>query len=200
MNDISLFISSYSEAVLPRICFAWNGKHATEFEDANQGYRWQVVDQCLKAPQTASPLLLEHLFLADAEWTAEAWGAPGHFAQLGSLLLERGQERAVGVFAEGFVRSFDTFGACHELNLPAELVGRLRRAADAAVLRESDEESRKALEAARVLFEKLEAGTSADGWVAVAPGTPVSNIRVVSPAWHFRAWTKFTTFWKRGKE
>jgi hypothetical protein len=37
------FISGYAVDQLPQIMFAWNGKHAEEFEDTNQEFRWQVV-------------------------------------------------------------------------------------------------------------------------------------------------------------
>ena len=182
---------------MPRICFAWSGKHATEFEDANQGFRWQVVGQCLAAPESASPLLLESLFLADAEWSAEAWCAPPHFAQLGSVLLTRGREGSLGTFAKGFIRSFDTFGACHELELSAGLIDRLRRAADPTTLPETDLAERKALQAVRELLEKLEAGTASEGWAKLAPGTPISNVRVVWPVWYQRIWTRLSSFCRR---
>ncbi len=76
MLVVSDFIKNYKEADQQRISFAWNGKNSTDFEDANQEFRWTVVRACLTAPEEASPLLLEHLFLIDSAWCCKAWGAP----------------------------------------------------------------------------------------------------------------------------
>ena len=182
MLDVLTYIADYSEADREQISFAWNGKHAADFQDLNQGFRWHVARQCIATPESASPLLLEHLFLADAAWTREAWGSPGHFAQLGAALLIRGQEAALVSFAKGFVCSFDTFGACHELQLPKELLVRLSLATAQELARATDDEHRKPLEAALELFGKLEAGSAGQGWATVQPGAPVAKIREIGRA------------------
>jgi hypothetical protein len=143
-----------------------------------------------------SPLLLEHLFLADSEWSREAWSSPHHFAQLGDALLVRGTEAALGSFAKGFVASFDTFGACHELRLPAGLLARLTRHTQQALAEMNDEEQRKPLEAVAELFTKLHEGSATHGWVRVEPGTPVANIRIVWPRWYHKVWTKIISLWR----
>ena len=197
MLNITDFVEKYTEADRERIAFAWNGKHAADFEDANQEFRWKVVHACLASPGVASPLLLEHLFLADSQWSCEAWSSPHHFAELGSALLVRGEESALGPFARGFVASFDTFGSCHELHLPSELLARLARHAQQALAEAPDEEQRKPLEAVIELFAKLQDGTAGHGWAKVAPGTPVATMHVVSPRWYHQAWVKFTALWGR---
>ena len=190
MPDTSQFISNYSEVERGRIVFAWNGKHAAEFVDANQDFRWSVVEHCLANPNLPTPLLLSHLFLADAEWSKEAWGSPHHFERLGALLLQRGEGDALASFSEGFNRSFDTFGACHAMSLSPELLERLSAATNSALAAATDETSRKLLSTLRDLFAKLAQGTASKGWATVAAGTPVTNIRVVWPRWYHRLWAK----------
>ncbi|HEY9104815.1 hypothetical protein [Chitinimonas sp.] len=188
MTDLSTFIAEYTEADHPRLAFAWNGKHASEFVDANQDFRWQLVQACLAAPGKASPLLLQHLFLEDALWSKEAWGSPYHFADLAAALLTSGRESVLVPFAQGFVMSFDTFGACHELRLPPELVDQLALATQEMLGSTAADKERKPLEAAAELFLKLQQGSATQGWVQLAPGTPVTNIRVVWPRWYHRVW------------
>ena len=197
MNDVAEFIAKYTEADRQRLAFAWNGKQAEEFQDANQEFRWKVVHACVASPKDASPLLLEHLFLADSEWSREAWCSPHHFAQLGGALLVRGEGAVLGSFAKGFIASFDTFGSCHELRLPAELLGRLAQHTEQALAGMSDEEQRKPLEATTALFGKLRDGSAIQGWATVEPGAPVTNIRVVWPRWYHRAWAKVSSLWRR---
>ena len=130
--------------------------------------------------------------MADAEWSREAWGSPRHFAQLGALLLQRGEGGVLASFSEGFNRSFDTFGACHAMSLSQELLERLSAAANTAVAAATDESSLKLATAARDLFAKLSQGTASEGWVTVADGTSASNVRVVWPRWYHRLWAKLT--------
>lgn len=197
MSSAAEFISQYTASSRGEIDFAWNGKHAADFRDSNQEFRWQVVDLCINQSSLASPLLLEHLFLADAEWAAEAWGSPHHFAQLGSALLEVGQEAVLDSFSKGFVRSFDTFGACHEIQLSKPLHARLSASAKEALSVATEENHLKRLEAALALFTKLENETATQGWAKVEPGTPVSNIHVVWPRWYHRLWEKISGVWNR---
>ena len=150
---IEVFIESYSESSRTHIDFAWNGRHSDEFADSNQEFRWEVARRCIATPDRASVLLLEHLFLADAEWAREARRPPEHFAQLGSTLLNRGELTAVSPFLKGLVHSFDTLGSSHEIRLPAGLVVRLRQAAEESLSTEN-EEQRQALEDVLELFGK----------------------------------------------
>lgn len=178
MSTVAEFVSQYTSTSRGKIAFAWNGKHASEFQDSNQEFRWQVVSYCIAQPEQVSPLLLEHLFLADAEWAAEAWGSPVHFAQLGSLLLERGQEAVLDTFSKGLVRSFDTFGACHQIKLSKTLLARLIASAKESFSQATEHNHRKRLGSVLELFAKLENETATEGWAIIAPGTPASNIEV----------------------
>ena len=186
------FINGYQAEDLARIAFAWNGKHANEFVDANQQFRWTVVRDCIENPSIARRELLEHLFLADAEWSRQAWGAPKHFADLGQILLQRGGCDAIDAFSVGFATSFDTFGACHGIKLSAEMLDSLLACARNKLSDASDSKSKTRLELMIELFEKILRSTAEAGWVALAPGTEVSNIRIVSPSWPRRLWGRLT--------
>jgi hypothetical protein len=195
MSSVTDFISQYTASSRSAIDFAWNGKHAADFRDSNQEFRWQVVDRCINQSRLASPLLLEHLFLADAEWAAEAWGSPHHFAELGSALLEIGQEGVLDSFSRGFVRSFDTFGACHEIQLSGPLLARISASAKEALSMATEEDHQKRLEATLELFTNLENKTATQGWAKVETGTPVSSVHVTWPRWYHRLWKKISSIW-----
>ena len=183
MLDVPSFVAGYSRECHPSIAFAWNGKHAADFVDGNQKFRWEVVGHCIAHPEAAALPLLADLFLADAEWSREAWGAPQHFGELGALLLERGSDAALAAFSKGFASSFDTFGACHTMTLPSYVLARLREATAVALAAEQDEGATKRLTACRELFAKLTDGTAHKGWATVAPDTPVPGVRVMRTGW-----------------
>jgi hypothetical protein len=183
MLDVPSFVAGYSREYRHSIAFVWNGKHAADFVDGNQKFRWEVIGHCIAHPEAAALPLLADLFLADAEWSRQAWGAPQHFGKLGALLLERGGDEALVPFSEGFSSSFDTYGACHAMTLPPFVLARLREATAVALAADRDEASTKRLSACRELFGKLADGTARKGWATVAPGTPVSGVRVMRPGW-----------------
>jgi hypothetical protein len=198
VDDIVEFIARYTEADEVHVAFSWNGKHASEFRDANQAFRWLVVRECVRNPGVVPAGLLEALFRADSEWSAQAWGAPHHFAQLGAALLEHGKHRPIEAFARGCASCFDTWGACHNMDLPPSVVELVYIAAKEALLHsESDELSAK-LEAVSTLMEKLREGKAASGWVTVAPGTPVSGVRVVWPRWYHTLWQRLASAFRGG--
>jgi len=178
-DDVRAFVTQYGPDGADRVRFAWNGKHAAEFIDANQDFRFRVVEYVCANPGDASPRLLGDLFTESANWTREAWCAPGRFADLGAALLSRGGEDVLPQFLSGFLQSFDTFGACHQMRLDRVLTRRLVQITQerAATAPPSD---RRLWDAGRELFAKLAAGTAAQGWAVVPPGTPVTNVRVVS--------------------
>jgi len=185
--DIIEFIEHYTHLERERIAFAWNGKHAEGFVDASQSFRWAVVKECLVNSERVPLCLLEDLFLADADWAIQAWGAPEHFAPLGSALLIRGGSAVLESFAKGFNASFDTFGACHEIQLPVDLLPSLITSVREMHECISDERKKVELESTLELFQKLEGPKATAGWVKVAPGAEVSDIRIVWPRWYHKA-------------
>ena len=191
------YVASYADSDSERVAFAWNGKHADEFIDANQEFRWEVVRYCIEHPDDASPPLLETLLRADAAWAREAWGSPHHFHSLAEVLLLRGRESVLDTFAECFSASFDTFGACHELRLAPDVLSELTSALRLRIAAVPPGDHRNRLESSLELFEKLSQGTASQGWATVAPGTPVTNIRVVWPRWYHRLWQHIKSYFGR---
>jgi hypothetical protein len=197
MDAVEEYIANYVESDAERIAFAWNGKHATEFVDTNQDFRWQVIRHCVAHPESASVPLLEALIRADAAWSREAWCSPNHFDSLARVLLVCGREAALDTFTECFLASFDTFGACHQMELPPELLSELTSALRQRIAAAANDNHCKRLESVLELFEKLAQGTAAKGWATLAPGTSVTNVRVVWPRWYHRPWLYLKSFFGR---
>jgi hypothetical protein len=102
-----------------------------------------------------------------------------------------GGSGGLGSFAKGFNASFDTFGACHEIQIPVDLLPPLVTSLREMHAHVTDERQKVELESTLELFQKLERPTAADGWVKIAPQTEVSNIRIVWPRWYHKAWAWF---------
>lgn len=194
MSNIQEFVANYTAADSARVAFAWNGKHAAEFQDANQEFRSAVAAHCIEHPEQASPDLLATLLRADADWSREAWCSPGHFDKLASTLLIRGSEAVLDTFADCLYASFDTYGACHHMQLPQHVLITLSEALQQRIPQCSDAQRKKWLEGALELFDKLQRGVAAQGWATLPPGTPVSNVRVVWPRWYHRAWRRIKSW------
>jgi len=47
------------------------------------------------------------------------------------------------------------------------------------------------------VFEKLLTGTASKGWVILALGTPVRNVRIVWPRWYHKMRSKLAAFWRK---
>jgi hypothetical protein len=190
-GELAEFVRGYGPGHLGRIRFAWNGKHADEFVDANEDFRASVVEYVRERPGEASAELLADLFKEGASWAREAWCSPHGFEEVAAALLARRGEDALPDFSWGFLQSFDTFGACHHMTLEPILARRLQRAAeDGASV--AAPEARPGWEAMRDLFSKLAAGTAREAWGLVAPGTTVSKVSVL-PGWRLA----LAAFWKR---
>jgi len=190
-DDVRSFVTQYRPEAADRIRFAWNGKRAAEFIDANQDFRFRVVEYVFANPGDASPQLLSDLFRESANWAREAWGVPKHFADLGAALLSRGGEDLLPQFLSGFLESFDTFGACHQMKLDPVLTRRLIQAVEERAAAASSAD-RRLWDAGQELFSKLAGGTASQGWAVLPPGTPVTNVRAV-PRWRLM----LDALWKR---
>jgi len=194
MSSVQEYIANYKDADSARIAFAWNGKHAAEFKDANQEFRWQVASYCIEHPEAAAPDLLSALYRADADWSREAWCSPNHFAPLAATLLLRGGDAVIDTFAEGLYASFDTFGACHQMRLPQHLLITLSETLQQRIRQCSDVQRKKWLEGSLELIDKLQRGIATQGWVNVPSGTPVSKVRVVWPRRYHRVWRRIKSW------
>jgi hypothetical protein len=187
MNEIEEFVRTYDGSQKNAIEFSWNNKHAAEFFDSNQDFRSKVVAFICEDPGRSSIELIRDLFIEESKWSVQAWCAPFTFADLGALLLSRGGPDHLSDFLDGFSASFDTFGACHGMNLDPLIIASLLRSLEQSLSETTEERLRTQLESGKELLEKLKAGNAANGWAVVKPGTPVSNIRVlgrVGLSWH----------------
>lgn len=190
-EDVQTFVREYKPDLAERVRFAWNGKHASEFVDANQDFRCRVIDHVCSNPGSASPQLLAELFTQSALWAREAWGSPRNFETLVAELLTRCGEDVLPEFLCGFRQSFDTFGACHQMKLDPVVTRRLLQVVEERTAT-AEGADKQLWDAGRELFSKLAAGTASKGWVVLSPGTPVANMRVVS---RWRIWA--SELWRR---
>gem|GEM_PF-1515560 len=182
------YVTTYPLGGANAISFNWNGKHSADFVDGNQTFRKAVVDYCLANPDSAPPSLLPQLLTADAAWSREAWCAPNHFPALASLVLSRCDSETLPVFANSMNASFDTFGACHQMELDGATIQRHLLELERLVTCEDNPETVIQLKAAQELLHNLAGGTASQGWVRVEPGTPATNVKVVCPPWYHSSW------------
>jgi hypothetical protein len=173
------FALGYTGHQREAIRFAWNGKHAGEFHDENQSFRWSLVQLILSEPESIPIILVRDLLLEDASWSREAWCAPNHFAGLLSVLLERGDREYLSDFAAAMNATFDTFGAAHQIAISQQQAHGFLERTELQLLVETDPGRRSELESAKELFRNLIEGSATKGWATLPPGTPVKNIRVV---------------------
>ncbi len=153
MTDSDKFVKHYATAEdRQRIVFAWNGKHAEEFHDANYEFRQQVLEVVLSDIRTVPIELIRDLYDAETALAKEAWGVYTEAVRaLAEELLTRGGPAFVEDFLAGKIgRGMDAYCAAY-FDCPRELTKQLlaeveRRLADV-------EGQRKALlEAGRDIF------------------------------------------------
>jgi hypothetical protein len=173
------FALNYTGDQREAIRFVWNGKHADEFHDENQSFRWSVAELILSEPESFPIILVRDLLLEDGLWSREAWCAPNHFAGLLSILLQRGGRGYLADFAAAMNTTFDTFGAAHQVVVSPQQAHELLEETELQLSVITDARRRIELESAKELFRKLIEGSATKGWAMVPPGTPVRNIRVV---------------------
>jgi hypothetical protein len=183
------FVSVYqSDMNFDKICFKWNGKHADEFEDENDEFRREVAEFIINSPENVPYELFRDIFIEEAKWAKEAWGTSKVFPMIGEKLLKIGQEDAILDFLTGFVMSFDTYACCHTIDLSGIDLKRCIKFIDEHISDEENKDSLNMLESGKELFSKYLVGSASEGWVALQPGTPIQNVKVIYP---FSAKIKF---------
>ncbi len=173
------FVENYSAENISAISFQWNGKHASDFYDANQEFRNEIAEYIIENPEKASINLVRDLFIESSKWSVEAWCSPFYFPKLGEILLSKGGKQYLNDFLTGFMASFDTFGACHQMSIDKITLNALLIEIQKRLQHESDDSIKKQLEAGQDLIEKLVSGTAHEGWGYITETTPIYNIRVV---------------------
>lgn len=174
------FIATYDQTQRNKISFDWNGKHAAEFVDVNQEFRQALLCRLLET-NAKNDLLVCDVFLESAKWSRECWCAPFHFGKLGQKLLVDGGTDYLGPFLEGLFYSFDTFGSCHSIDLPADLIQNNITFLVTKRSQNPDAEKQKVITRGIDFFLELKHGTAKERFISLQPGTPVNSIRIVAP-------------------
>lgn len=159
---IANFVARYTEAdrarvVVTRELVASEKGEPPEVRDVNRPFRWEVARYCIQNSDVVPAILLEHLFLADAEWSSES--VPDHFIALSECMLRKCQLDALVAFSAGHVASFDTRMAGRFMQLPKDLLANLVSGADSQIATATNESVRINLMQARKLFELLSSRT-----------------------------------------
>ena len=133
--------------------FAWNGKHAEEFEDANYEFRHAVLEVVM-ADLAAAPIeLIRDLYDAETALAKEAWGVYAEAVRaLAEELLTRGGPEYVEDFLTGKLgRGMDAHCAAY-FDCPRELAERLLAEVEARLAIGADGHRKQLLEAGREIF------------------------------------------------
>jgi hypothetical protein len=159
MEDLSHFIASYTDADEHRIRFAWNGKHADEFSDANYDFRKKVLEAVLQQPDAAPLSLVRDLFRAETELSREVWCVDNRVATLAEIMLTRGGRASLIEFLRGKCQSFDASMACGGIRIDRRLAKDLHDEATRLLRKCNDDRERKLLEVGRVTFAERAFGS-----------------------------------------
>ncbi|MFZ5985867.1 MAG: hypothetical protein ACOYWZ_01920 [Bacillota bacterium] len=181
--EVKSFVSNYiSEKDIENIEFKWNGKHAEEFEDFNQDFRFAVAEYIIENNCTDISLeLVRDVFIAESEWAKEVWGTSKYFSLISECLLGKGDESIAKCFLEGFHKSFDTYACMHSITIEEHLAENYIKIFENLRMNETDEQLIKWLDSGKELMEKFIKGNASQGFVSLKPGTQIENVRVIHP-------------------
>jgi hypothetical protein len=164
MANLCEFVARYSTSEdRARIAFAWNGKHAGEFEDANYEFRREVLEIVLAEPAAVPIELIRDLYDAETALAKEAWGVYAEAVRaLAEELLTRGGSEYVEDFLTGKLgRGMDAYCAAY-FDCPRELAERLLAEVETRLAGDPDKARKALLEAGRDIFR---------GWIENTPQT-----------------------------
>ena len=119
---IAHFVRCYTKVEQMKMAFAWNGKYAEQFIDDNSDFRRQVMTYCLANSEVVPTVLWRDIFLAEAEYSREAWGVIAEFSLLAQHLFISGGTAVLDDFVDGYYASFDTYVSCQSLELPLFII------------------------------------------------------------------------------
>ena len=163
MDDLSRFIASYTDADEPRIAFAWNGKHAKDFRDANNDFRKAVLGAVFKEAAAAPLALIRDLFCAETEYSREAWGIDNRVIALAEIMLARCGRAALMDFLRGKCQSFDASMACGAVRIDQQLAAELLDEAERRLAESTDDRERHLLKVGQKVFAERASGGTGDG-------------------------------------
>ncbi|MDH3741667.1 MAG: hypothetical protein OER56_08720, partial [Hyphomicrobiales bacterium] len=101
---VTEFVESYTDDA-SAIIFDWNGKHADEFQDANEAFRCAVIDCVIADPERAPLLLLVELYRALTDHSAEAWSIDQRVETIARLMLVKGRSAVAYDYIDGARKS-----------------------------------------------------------------------------------------------
>lgn len=148
------FVANYHPARdRARIAFAWNGRHADGFRDANQEVRGRVIRAALEDVGRVPIELVRDLYDAETAWAKEAWcvnhRAVSTFAR---ELLTRGgpafvEDYLAGKVGRGMDASMSAYFEC-----PPQLAQQLLAEVEARLAAGAEGDRLRLLEAGRDIF------------------------------------------------
>lgn len=154
MEAVNEFCARYTSAEgRARIAFAWNGKHAEQFLDANQPFRQRVLKTVLASLDRVPIELVRDLYDAETAWASEAWCVNAEAVRaLAEELLTRGGPEFVEDFLRGKCgRGMDAHCAAY-FECPRELAERLLAEVERRIASGVDTARRALLESGRDIF------------------------------------------------
>jgi hypothetical protein len=162
MAEVDQFVANYESARdRARLRFAWNGKHADQFRDANYEFRRRVLRPVLANLHAAPIELVRDLYDAETAWAAEAWCVKAEAVRaLAEELLTRGGSDFVEDFLAGkFGRGMDAHCAAY-FDCPRALAEQLLAEVERRLAAGAEGDRRALLESGREIFRE---------WIESAP-------------------------------
>jgi hypothetical protein len=150
------FIAHYDPARdRARVAFAWNGRHADDFRDANQEFRESVLGAVLRNPGAAPIELVRDLYDAETAWAKEAWCVNSEAVRaLAGELLTRGGSAYVEDYLAGKIgRGMDAFCAA-SFDCPRQLAAQLLAEVEARLAAGAEGQRLRLLEVGRDIFRQ----------------------------------------------
>ena len=117
---VQRFVETYEDETTA-ICFAWNGKHEEQFEDANELFRDAVINLVISQPERAPLALLVGLYRALTEYSGEAWCIDERVEEIGKLMLIKGRADVAREYIIGARASFDAHSATSFTSCPRDI-------------------------------------------------------------------------------
>lgn len=137
------------------ISFQWNGKHAEQFEDANELFRDAVLDQVIDRPDDAPLPLIVELYRALTEYSAEAWCIDERVENLAVMMLKKGRSGVARDYILGSMQSYDAQSASVFAGCPRDVAEECVALAHSKLRSEKNEDERQIWEVGLERFELL---------------------------------------------
>ncbi|NNE24788.1 MAG: hypothetical protein HKN11_19490 [Rhizobiales bacterium] len=148
------FVETYTDDA-SAIIFDWNGKHADEFEDANEDFRSAVIDCVVADPDRVPLALLVELYRALTVRSAEAWSIDQRVETIARLMLVKGRSAVAYDYIEGARQSFDAMCATGFAGCPRDIAEECLEHARTSLRSASKDDGRDVWETAVERFELL---------------------------------------------